>query len=90
VPRTAASDIASKLIGNEIRRARVEEGLTQVEVGVRLGTSASYVANVEAGRLNLTVGQLARIADAIGTDLEVHLPRLKIEPVVVREPPLRS
>jgi transcriptional regulator with XRE-family HTH domain len=86
VPRTAASDIASRLIGKEIRRARVDEGLTQAEVGLRLGASPSYVANVEAGRLNLTVGQLARIADAIGTDLQVRLPRLKIERLAVDEP----
>jgi transcriptional regulator with XRE-family HTH domain len=86
VPRTAASDLASKLVGREVRRARLTAGLTQAEVAERLGTSASYVANVEAGRLNPTVGQLARIAEAVGADFEVSLPRLEIEPVVVDEP----
>lgn len=34
------------------------------EVAERLATSPSYVGNVETGRLNLTIGQLARAADA--------------------------
>lgn len=86
MPRTAASDLASKLVGREVRRARLAGGLTQAEVAERLSTSASYVANVEAGRLNPTVGQLARIAEAVGADFELSLPRLTLEPVVVQEP----
>lgn len=86
MPRTAASDLASRLIGREIRRARVEAGLTQAVVAERLGTSAPYVANLEAGRLNLTLGQLARVAEALGADLEIALPRLTLERVVLEEP----
>jgi transcriptional regulator with XRE-family HTH domain len=86
VPRTAASDLASKLVGREVKRARLTAELTQAEVAGRLGTSASYVANVEAGRLNPTVGQLARIAEAVDADFQVSLPRFDIEPVVVDEP----
>jgi hypothetical protein len=33
-----------------------------------------YVAKVEAGRANLTVGQLANFAMALGTGLEIVLP----------------
>jgi transcriptional regulator with XRE-family HTH domain len=55
-------------------------------VAERLGTSAPYVANLEAGRLNLTLGQLARVAEALGTDLEIALPRLTLERVVLEEP----
>jgi hypothetical protein len=36
---------------------------------------------VEAGRVNLTVGQLANIASALGTGLDVRLPVLSSEPV---------
>lgn len=60
--------------------------MTQAGVAERLGTSPSYVTNVEAGRLNLTLGQLARIAEALGTDFEVTLPALRPQRVVLKEP----
>lgn len=86
MPRTAASDLAARLVGGEVRRAREAAGLTQAVVARRLGTSPSYVANLEAGRLNLTIGQLARIADALGADLRVSLPLLRVERVSQQEP----
>lgn len=85
MPRTAASDLAAKVVGREVRRARAAASLTQAELARRLETSPSYVANLEAGRLNLTVGQLARIADALGADLRISLPLLEAPPVVVQE-----
>jgi transcriptional regulator with XRE-family HTH domain len=86
MPRTAASDLASKLVGKEVRSARIDAALTQAELAARLETSSSYVANVEAGRVNVTVGQLARIADALGTDLEISLPQISVAPTRVRQP----
>jgi transcriptional regulator with XRE-family HTH domain len=86
MPRTAASDLAARLVGHEVRSARRAAGLTQAELARRLGTSPAYVTNVEAGRLNLTIGQLARIADALGADLRISLPPIEVEPVAVREP----
>jgi uncharacterized protein len=75
MPRTAASAIAAKQAGEAIRGARRAAGLTQAELGRRLRASDSYVANVEAGRENLTVGQLANFAAAMGAGLELAFPR---------------
>lgn len=86
MPRTAASDITARIVGQEVRRARKAADLTQAEVAARLGTSATYVTNVEAGRLNLTLGQLTRVASAIGADLQVTLPLVAVEPSRVGEP----
>lgn len=86
MPRTAASDMTARIVGQEVRRARKEAGLTQAEVAARLNTSPTYVTNVEAGRLNLTLGQLARITSAIGADLQVSMPLITIEPARVAEP----
>jgi transcriptional regulator with XRE-family HTH domain len=71
VPRTATSDVTAKLLGQAIRRARMEAGLTQSAVAERMGTSHPYVANLEAGRGNPTVGQLANIASALGAALDI-------------------
>jgi DNA-binding XRE family transcriptional regulator len=86
MPRTAASELTARVVGQEVRRARAAAGLTQAEVAARLETSPTYVTNVEAGRLNLTLGQLTRIAAAIGADLQVSMPLVTIEPARVAEP----
>jgi transcriptional regulator with XRE-family HTH domain len=76
MPRTKSSDVAVAMVGQAIRSARRELGLTQAEVAERLSVNASYVTNVEAGRVNLTVGQLAAFAEALETGLRVELPIL--------------
>lgn len=86
MPRTVASEITASLVGQEVRRARKAAGLTQAEVADRLATSPTYVTNVEAGRLNLTLGQLTRIASALGAALDVKLPLVEVEPTTVAEP----
>ena len=86
MPRTSVSQVASKVVGGEIRRSRLELGLSQAELARRLGVSPPYITNVEAGRVNLTVGQLANIASALGTALEVHLPVVERQAVTLTEP----
>jgi transcriptional regulator with XRE-family HTH domain len=49
-------------------------------------TTDTYISNLEAGRLNLTLGQLARVAGALDTDLEVTFPKLSVRPTSVHEP----
>lgn len=85
MPRTHASEVAAKVLGDEVRRARVETGLSQVELGRRLGISRSYVSNLEAGRVNVTVGQLANIAAALKVGLQIRLPSVTRAPVRLRE-----
>jgi transcriptional regulator with XRE-family HTH domain len=77
--RSAESDLAARLVGAEIKRARLEAGMGQARVAELIGASQSYVSNVEAGRENLTLGQLARIADALGSRLEIGLPAVTVE-----------
>lgn len=85
MPRTHASEVTAKLLGDEVRRARTEAGLSQVELARRLGISRSYVSNLEAGRVNVTVGQLANVAAALKVGLEIRLPSVARERVRLRE-----
>lgn len=84
MPRTTRSDPTAKLVGQAIRRARHDAGLTQAQLARRLATTTPYVTNVEAGRTNLTVGQLASIADALNAILDVNLCVLGEERLVVQ------
>lgn len=73
VPRTASSDIASKIVGQEIREVRLALGLSQAVVAERLAVTPGYIASVEAGRYNLTIGQLMNFATALQVELEIKL-----------------
>jgi hypothetical protein len=44
-----------------------------------MGVKAPYVAGVEAGTRNLTLGQLANIADALERGLEISFPAVAAE-----------
>jgi transcriptional regulator with XRE-family HTH domain len=88
MPRTASSSIVSKAVGQEIAKSRRARGLTQAELGERLDTSGAYVANVETGRANLTLGQLAAFADALNAGLVVQLPLIERQRVKLRDPHL--
>jgi transcriptional regulator with XRE-family HTH domain len=81
VPRTAASEIHAKVLGREIRETRHALGLSQVEVAERLGVSASYLSAVEAGRRNLTLGQLVNVANAMRLGLDISFIRPDGTPV---------
>jgi transcriptional regulator with XRE-family HTH domain len=81
VPRTAVSEIHAKVVGRELKQTRLALGLTQAEVAERLGVSASYISAVEAGRRNLTLGQLANIANAMRLGVDISFIRPDGTPV---------
>lgn len=81
MPRTRTSEAAQALIGSVVRRARDERHLTQRELAAALEVHPSYVANLERGRVNLTIGQLANIAETLNMGLELNLPPLPEGPI---------
>lgn len=84
MPRTSSSIEYSQLIGEVIRKRRNEVGLTQVELGERLGASQSYINRLEAGRINITIGQLGRVCEALGATLRVRLDTGEDDPLLAR------
>ena len=59
------------LIGKVVRCERKAQGFTQAQLGVRAGTSAEYVREVEHGRANPSFTRLDRIArSGLGMPLE--------------------
>jgi HTH-type transcriptional regulator / antitoxin HipB len=79
MPRTHASDATAARIGQEIRKARRELGMTQAQLAQRMGVQPPYVTDLEAGRRNMTVGQLANVADALGRGLDITFPAVEAE-----------
>jgi transcriptional regulator with XRE-family HTH domain len=79
MPRTHTSETTSARVGLEVRRARLDEGLTQAELARRMGVKPPYVASLEAGTRNLTLGQLANVADALQRGLDITFPSVSSE-----------
>ncbi len=54
---------------------RVEAGLSQTEVGARMGTSQSAVARLETGQGDVRMSTLERYAAAVGQVIDWRLDR---------------
>lgn len=55
-------------IGQQIRKARDKQGLTQTELAAKAGVSRPTVARVELG-VAISIATLEKIADALGLDV---------------------
>jgi transcriptional regulator with XRE-family HTH domain len=68
-PGSAESFIAEKHIGERIKRLRLKKSMGLVELGKHTGLSASFLSQLETGRVVPTLRNLARIAMVFGKDL---------------------
>jgi transcriptional regulator with XRE-family HTH domain len=66
---TADAFIAEKRIGQRIKRLRLKKSMGLVELGDHTGLSASYLSQLETGRVVPTIRNLARIAMVFSKDL---------------------
>jgi transcriptional regulator with XRE-family HTH domain len=60
-------------IGRQFRQARLAAGLSQVKLAVEIGTSSTYVSEIESGYHNITLDTLAGVAGCLGLDVKVVL-----------------
>lgn len=60
-------------LGRALRARRTATGRTIADVATAAGLSVPYIANLENGRGNPTLGALRALADALGTPLRVSL-----------------
>jgi transcriptional regulator with XRE-family HTH domain len=68
-PASAESFIAEKRIGERIKRLRLKKSMGLVELGRHTGLSASFLSQLETGRVVPTLRNLARIAMVFSKDL---------------------
>lgn len=57
-----------KLVGRNVRRIRLEKGLTQETFSERSGFTQQYLSDLERSRRNPTIVSLYEIALALGVD----------------------
>lgn len=68
-PESAETFIAEKRIGERIKRLRLKKSMGLVELGRHTGLSASFLSQLETGRVVPTLRNLARIAMVFSKDL---------------------
>ena len=68
-PETAERFISEKHIGERIKRLRLKKSMGLVELGKHTGLSASFLSQLETGRVVPTLRNLARIAMVFSKDL---------------------
>lgn len=57
------------MVGRNVRRLRMEAGLSQAELAERMGVDRAYVSGLELGQRNPTVVTLWHIGKALGVRL---------------------
>jgi transcriptional regulator with XRE-family HTH domain len=70
---TAEASIEAKNIGDKIRRLRLKRSMGLVELGQQVGLSASFLSQLETGRVVPTLRNLARIALVFKKDFSYFL-----------------
>jgi transcriptional regulator with XRE-family HTH domain len=60
-------------LGRRLRARRTAAGRTIASVAVQAGLSVPYIANLENGRGNPTLGALTNLAQALGVRLRIEL-----------------
>lgn len=60
---------AAELLGLRIRQARIERGLTLVEVAERAGVSRGLVHRIEQGDMGCSVGAVFEVSALVGVPL---------------------
>ena len=63
-----------KEIGRNIKKARKNKGLKQVEVAIDAGLNPSYYSKIERGEVNPSMEKIYRIIKALGVKSSDILP----------------
>ncbi len=61
----SVSETATRRLGSEIRRTRIDKGLTLVDIAAATGLSVSMLSMLERGKTGVSVGSLVAVASAL-------------------------
>ncbi len=62
-----------KKFGKNVKIERIKKDLTQEKLAEILDVNSNYIACIECGRQNMSLGKVLELADALGVDIEVLL-----------------
>lgn len=56
-------------LGKRIRKLRQQTGMSQEKFALKIGMDRTYFASVEAGKRNIAIVNIKKIADGLGVTL---------------------
>ena len=59
----------TKKLGDRIRELRAETGLSQEKFALKIDMDRTYFSSVEAGKRNVSIINIKKIADGLGVSL---------------------
>jgi transcriptional regulator with XRE-family HTH domain len=57
-------------LGKNLKRIRMEKGISQGEIGRILETDKGFISNIENGKTNPTLATIAKLAKAVGVSVD--------------------
>lgn len=63
------SDAVLQLVGGKVRELRKARGWSQDELGEKAGFHFSYIGGLERGERNVSLANLAKVAETLGVDI---------------------
>lgn len=66
------AELAKSEVAVALTRARLNHNVTQVDLANKLGTNQSYIAKLERGDANPTIGMIGKVLALMGLRLKVH------------------
>ena len=61
--------MAYKVLGDRIKKLRLQTGLSQEKFALQIDMDRSYYASVESGKRNISLENIKKIADGFGLSL---------------------
>lgn len=59
--------------GENMKKIRLEKGMSQGDICRELGLDRTYISNVENGKQNLTISTMEKVAKGLGVNVELLL-----------------
>ena len=59
----------AKKLGQNLKRIRLEKGITQTSIAKALGADRSFVSNIENGKTNPTLSTISSLVKALGVSI---------------------
>lgn len=56
--------------GENMKKIRLEKGMSQGDICRALGLDRAYISNVENGKQNLTISTMEKVAKALGVGVD--------------------
>ena len=64
---------SAQKFGENMKKIRLEKGMSQGDICRELGLDRAYISNVENGKQNLTLSTMEKVAKALGVSIDTLL-----------------